>query len=281
MNEKKIATPFELLHAVSLLSQQSRIGKFAAAINRAVRPGMSVADIGTGSGILALLAARSGASKVTAIDVNHESIEYARKAAKENGFEDIIECRTLHFMDFRPEERYDVAVCEMLSSFMLIEQQVPASHHIVTHVLKPGGVLLPQSATIYAVLAQCDSVSKRFECAGFSFSKLPQTVDSEEVEDLSELQTVANLRFSQLQDKNMVSKELTFKVLQDGTAHGIVGMFECTLVDNIVVEMKDGWRELLIPFEESIDVKQGDWLKVSIEYTPGSYTSLVIGVQKS
>ena len=63
MTEKKIATPFELLHAVSLLSQRSRIEKFAAALQRVIRPGMKVADIGTGSGILALLAARLAAFK--------------------------------------------------------------------------------------------------------------------------------------------------------------------------------------------------------------------------
>lgn len=280
MTEKKIATPFELLHAVSLLSQRSRIEKFAAALQRVIRPGMKVADIGTGSGILALLAARCGASKVTAIDVNHDSIEYARKTTKENGFEDSIDFRTLHFMDFRPEERYDVVVCEMLSSFMLIEQQVPASQHIITHVLKPGGILLPQSATIYAALAQCDSVSNRFQCAGFSFGKLPQTVDSEEIEDLSELQRVADLQFAQPQDSSLVSKKLTFEVLESGTAHGIVGMFECRLVDNIVLDMRDGWRELLLPFEETINVMQGDRVMVSIEYTPGIYSSLVISAEK-
>lgn len=281
MTENKIATPFELLHAVSLLSQQLRIEKFAVALERVIRPGMKVADIGTGSGILALLAARAGASKVTAIDVNHESIQYARRAAKENGFEDTIDFKTLHFVDFRPEERYDVVVCEMLSSFMLIEQQVPASQHIMTHVLKPGGVLLPQSATIYAALAQCDSVSNRFQCAGFSFAKLPQTVDSEEIEDLSELQSVTNLQFSQLQDSSLISKKLTFEVLQTGTAHGIVGMFECRLIDNIVLDMKDGWRELLLPFEEPIEVRQGDRVMAFIEYVPGIYSSLVISAQKS
>ncbi len=281
MTEKKIATPFELLHAVSLLNQQSRIDKFAVALDRVIRPGMKVADIGTGSGILALLAARSGASKVTAIDVNHDSIQYARRAAKENGFGDTIDFKTLHFVDFRPKERYDVVVCEMLSSFMLIEQQVPASQHIMTHVLKPGGVLLPQSATVYAALAQCESVSNRFRCAGFSFGKLPQTVDSEEIEDLSELQSVSDLQFSQLQDSSLISKKLTFEVLKSGTAHGIVGMFECRLVDNIVLEMKDGWRELLLPFEEPIEVIQGDRITVFIEYIPGTYSSLVISGEKS
>ncbi len=281
MTEKKIATPFGLLHAVSLLSQRSRIEKFAVALERVIRPGMKVADIGSGSGILALLAARYGASKVTAIDVDCDSIEYARVTAKENGFEDVIEFEPLHFMDFRPQDRYDVAICEMLSSFMLVEQQVPASQHIVTHVLKPGGVLLPQSATAYAALAQCDSVSNRFQCEGFSFGKLPQTVDSEEIEDLSELQRVAELQFSQLQDEIVVSKKLTFEVLESGIAHGIVGMFECRLLDNIILEMKDGWRELLLPFEEPIEVIQGDRITVNIKYTPGIYSSLVISAEKN
>src|SRR5438270_5890396 len=49
--------------------------------------GKRVADVGTGSGILALAAARAGAAKVTAIDVNPNAALTAAENARANGFE--------------------------------------------------------------------------------------------------------------------------------------------------------------------------------------------------
>lgn len=50
------------------------------ALERYVRPGTRVLDVGTGSGILAIAAARLGAAAITAVDVD----EVAVRAAKEN-----------------------------------------------------------------------------------------------------------------------------------------------------------------------------------------------------
>ena len=46
-----------------------------------INPGESVIDIGTGSGVLAILAAQSGASSVTATDTDSRSVEAARHNA--------------------------------------------------------------------------------------------------------------------------------------------------------------------------------------------------------
>jgi release factor glutamine methyltransferase len=47
--------------------------------------GMGLADVGTGSGILALAAARAGAAQVTAIDVNPNAALTAAENARANG----------------------------------------------------------------------------------------------------------------------------------------------------------------------------------------------------
>jgi methylase of polypeptide subunit release factors len=61
---------------------------FAAFIGRLDLNGKRVADVGTGSGILALAAARAGAAKVTAIDVNPNAALTAAENARANGFAD-------------------------------------------------------------------------------------------------------------------------------------------------------------------------------------------------
>lgn len=53
---------------VAMLSDRNRTESFIAAINRVVKKGDVVIDIGTGTGVLAIAAARAGASKVYAIE---------------------------------------------------------------------------------------------------------------------------------------------------------------------------------------------------------------------
>jgi release factor glutamine methyltransferase len=59
---------------------------FAAFIGRLDLSGKRVADVGTGSGILALAAARAGASQVTAIDINPNAALATAENARANGF---------------------------------------------------------------------------------------------------------------------------------------------------------------------------------------------------
>ena len=48
----------------------ARMNAFAQAIARAVKPGSVVVDLGAGTGIFSLLAAKAGAKRVHAIDPN-------------------------------------------------------------------------------------------------------------------------------------------------------------------------------------------------------------------
>jgi release factor glutamine methyltransferase len=59
------------------------------AVEREARPDQRVLDMGTGSGVSALLAARAG-SDVVAVDINPEAVECARANAVTNGLSDSI-----------------------------------------------------------------------------------------------------------------------------------------------------------------------------------------------
>ncbi|PRY58626.1 methyltransferase domain-containing protein [Glycomyces artemisiae] len=75
--------PFTISRHLRLLLSTDRGHNVARAVLASVRPGDHVLDAGTGTGLLALLAARAGAERVTAVDREH--LDLAREIAAENG----------------------------------------------------------------------------------------------------------------------------------------------------------------------------------------------------
>ncbi|MBN1886594.1 MAG: 50S ribosomal protein L11 methyltransferase [Thermoflexales bacterium] len=61
-----------------------------SALNDYVRPGDDVLDLGTGSGILAIAAARLGASRVLALDIDPLAVQAARTNVAANGVEQVV-----------------------------------------------------------------------------------------------------------------------------------------------------------------------------------------------
>jgi release factor glutamine methyltransferase len=82
---------------------------FAAFIGRLDLTGKHVADVGTGSGILALAAARAGAASVVAIDINPKAVQSVAENAPANGLGDRVEavCSDL-FSEIPTHRKFDV-----------------------------------------------------------------------------------------------------------------------------------------------------------------------------
>lgn len=55
-----------------------------------IRPGDQVADLGAGSAVLAIAAAKLGASRVTAIELDHDAIANARENVERNGVAQVV-----------------------------------------------------------------------------------------------------------------------------------------------------------------------------------------------
>jgi protein arginine N-methyltransferase 1 len=265
-----------MLHAASLLGQRSRLNKFRQAIQEVVKVGDYVVDIGTGSGVFAILAAKAGAGRVTAIEINPESLQYAKRAAQMNGVEQVIEFVEGNFSEFVPDEKADVVICEMLSSMMLVEQQIPASFHAIEKILKPGGVILPQEVTVCIVPVECVEIWERFQYEDLQFPRVVQTATHDATRDLAEMEILETFNLSNLKQDNTVDKTLHFITVEKGTIHGLVGVFESKLFGDIELKMEDGWKQLFIPLTLPIKVTIGETITIRISYQPGKYDSLSI-----
>lgn len=107
----------------------------AAALERVVRPGERWLDLGTGSGILALVAARCGASHVEAVDDDPEAVEVARAVVEANGASEQVSVRT-GSADGLAGAGFDGCVANIATPYFL------ARAADVADALRPSGLLV-------------------------------------------------------------------------------------------------------------------------------------------
>jgi predicted RNA methylase len=144
----------------AMLADAPRNQAFAAAIERAVaaRPGCTVLDIGTGSGLLAMIAARAGAGRVVACEAHPALAETARAIVERNGFADRITVIAKHSTDLDRERDLgggaDIIVAEVFSEGLLNEGALATFRHAVTALGRPGVQLIPAAATVQVALAE-------------------------------------------------------------------------------------------------------------------------------
>ncbi|HEY3374845.1 MAG TPA: 50S ribosomal protein L11 methyltransferase [Candidatus Aquicultor sp.] len=87
-------------------------------LQEALNGGEMVFDIGTGSGILSIAAAKLGASRVVAIDNDGVAIDVAQDNARINGVADKIEFKVLGFADVEPTHA-DVVVANITGPLVI------------------------------------------------------------------------------------------------------------------------------------------------------------------
>ncbi len=105
------------------------------ALEGLLEPGQAVLDLGAGSGILAIAAAKLGAAKTVALDIDPLAVAATRANARENGVEDkiIAERGSLENV-LGSARRFDLLIVNILARVIL-----ELSERRLGDVLRPGG----------------------------------------------------------------------------------------------------------------------------------------------
>lgn len=139
---------------LSMLLDSVRVLSYRSAIERQA-PGKTVVEIGCGSGILSIFAARAGARQVIAIEETRIA-EVAAAMFAANGCADRIDLRVANSHDVELDEPADLIIHEILGVDPFEENILPVLDDARRRLLRPGGRLLPYRLEICGLGVEVD-----------------------------------------------------------------------------------------------------------------------------
>ena len=135
----------------TMIRDRVRTDAFRKALDEVVRPGDLVLDVGAGTGILSVLAARAGAAKVYAVEQTSIA-RLAEELAAANGFADTVEVIERDIVEVELPGKVDVLVSEWLGGFGIDEGMLAPVLAARDRWLKPGGVMVPAVVVAWTAL---------------------------------------------------------------------------------------------------------------------------------
>lgn len=261
--------------AYECLADIDRTANFYKAISEVINKNDRVLELGTGTGILALMAGKSGASTVDAYEIEKAMAEIARRNIKRNKLSHIINVieSDVTKVKLSPKKQYNVLIAEMITVGLIEEQLVPAFNNILRQkVLKNDAHAIPYGQNTYIEL-----VETSFNYFGFDL----ETVQIEQTWQKSKLKSKLTkpMLLSEVDfNKSIQSREeinpcvdetITFEIMSDGIANGIRLASESLLSKNIT----SGWTQCMnspaiIPIKP-IKLSKGDKITAEISYKMG------------
>lgn len=259
-----------------MVLDEVRTSRYAAAIRQVVKPDDVVLDIGSGSGILALLAARAGARRVYAVERSAIAALAERNIAR-NGFADVVEILRQDLLETAAlPERPTVVLGEMLGHFASDEHM----HRLYGHARKlaaPGARFIPSgySLTWGAISAHglSDEMNRLTDIEGIDLSAMGELlVDRIALahiapEDL--LGTEVTTAPVDVLEPLPARYSATLRIEQDGELGAIAVGFDAQLAPGVnlrtgVADARTHWRQTVFPVHPPLPVRSGQSLDVAI-----------------
>lgn len=150
---------------VEMIRDHPRNQAFEAALRRAVTAKTRVLDIGSGTGLLAMMAARAGARQVFSCEARPAMAHVARDNVRNNGFADRVTVIAKHSSEIDADADLggpvDLVVAELIGRQLVDELVLPSMRDAVIRLVKPGGRVIPQSGDIRVALGWWDGLADR------------------------------------------------------------------------------------------------------------------------
>ncbi|KAM4720800.1 protein arginine N-methyltransferase 3 [Rhinophrynus dorsalis] len=245
-----------------------------------------VLDVGCGTGILSMFAAKAGAKKVIGVDQS-DIIYQAMDIVRANKLEDTISLikGRIEEVDL-PVDKVDIIISEWMGYFLLFESMLDSVIYAKEKYLAEGGAVYPDTCTI-SLVALCDEQKHSGKILfwdnvyGFDMSCMKKAVLPEAVVEVINPTTIISQPFNikNIDCQKTTIKELDFSsdfslsVTRDALCTALCGYFDVMFERDCHQPVsfstsptcpKTHWKQTVFLLEKPIHVKAGEELKGKI-----------------
>lgn len=270
---------------LTMLSDGKRLKAYRQALKKAIIPGKSiVVDIGTGTGILAMMAAKLGAKKVYAIEATSIS-NIAETLISNNGLSQKIEVIRGYSTNISLPEKADIVVSETLGFTGFEEKIIEIFADAKDRLARKGAVLIPNTVSLFLVPVSDSIVRKTFmsfwrqPVGGFNYGYLFQLAANNiysrlliSKEDWLS-QPIDILKVVLGDKRNSVQLGSTkFAVERNSKLEGFAGWFTTNLFRDLILTSNPGqqqakenhWQQFFIPVDQPLMLHKGQEVKIDL-----------------
>jgi len=260
----------------TLIADRVRNEAFEKALGTVIKRGeTSVADIGAGTGLLALMAVKCGARDVFLYETA-EVAGVAAKVLKANGARNchLIPCHSTEMVD---PPRVDVIVSETLGNYALEEHIIETLADAKKRFLKPGGTMIPRRIEQYVAPVVGDRIHREFAAwneTGFEMS-VARTMSLNNIyvrtlapEELLEAKLWDTVELGS--DARSARKgEASWKLRRAVSIYGFAVWWRAELVPGVTLSTapdapRTHWEQLYFPLLSPIAAKSGETVSVAL-----------------
>jgi type II protein arginine methyltransferase len=271
-----------------MMNETARNQAYFDGLRALVSPEKSVFEIGTGSGLLAMMAARLGAQHVVTCEAVGIIADTAKKIVARNHLQaqvSVLDKPSMHVnIGVDMAEPADILVHEIFSSELLGEHVLPAIEDAKRRLLRPGGQVLPASASIMIALVGGDDVGKYLwvdQAFGFDVGvfnaihpkKRPLYREDLAPELLSDDVVAFSFDFAGQTEFPAEQKTLELVARGTGTCYGVIQWLRIDVAPGVRFEnhpsqprLVSNWQHTVYGFDAPIQLQQGDSLRIAARH---------------
>ena len=265
-----------------MMNDLTRNNAYLEALELAIDDNDLVLEIGTGSGLLAMMSFNAGAKEVITCEASKTLAATANEIISENGYENKIKVLHKKSTDLLVGEdlpnKADVIVSEILSSEFVGEGVQATIVDANKRLLAKNGKMLPESGDIrIALIGDSEEIREKIylkEINGFDLSKFNSITGNKfllKLKNKPNLLSKTEVAFKfDLYGLKIPSKKetiLSLKANRSGLCLGIIQWLGIQLFKNVKYENKPGetpshWSTPIYRFDEPVYVSKGQEIKI-------------------
>jgi tetratricopeptide (TPR) repeat protein len=271
---------------IPMINDEERNVAYERALKNVVKPDDIVLEVGTGSGLVAMMAARAGAKLVVTCEAVPILADVAKETVERNGLSNKIRVLSKRSTQVKLgedlPERADIFVSELINVGMLAPNMLPIIQHARVNLCKPEARVIPEAAVVWGALIQCDHLARinpvrkvdGFDMSAFDvfrtpgYSQIDLAADPHQM--LSDCFRALDFDFRvAMKDADLHALAVTANA--SGTCHGVAFWFDLVLDEQTVYRSEsrsrtNHWKQAVHFFSDPVGVKPGDRLDIAAGY---------------